>query len=62
MTLYERLGGAPAVAALLDRLYTGALADPLLSPFLEHRDLARLKEQQYAFISQNVCPCLRTGS
>ena len=54
MTLYEQLGGAPAVAALLDGLYDRAAIDPLLRPFLEGLDLDRLKQQQYAFISQAI--------
>jgi hemoglobin len=52
MTPFERLGGEPAVMALLDGLYTRALADPLLAPFLENIDITRLKAHQFAFISQ----------
>jgi hemoglobin len=52
MTPFERLGGEPAVMALLDGLYTRGLADPLLAPFLENIDIARLKAHQFAFISQ----------
>ena len=52
MSIYERLGGEAAVAALLEGLYVRALADPLLSPFLENIDIPRLKAHQFAFISQ----------
>ena len=52
MTLYERLGGEPAVAALLEGMYVRALADPLFVPFFEKIDLQRLKSHQFAFISQ----------
>ena len=52
MTQYERLGGEPAVAALLEGLYVRVLADPLLTPFLENIDLPRLKTHQFAFITQ----------
>ncbi len=52
MSLYDKLGGEPEVAAPLDGLYTRALADPLLQPFLENVELARLQAHQYAFISQ----------
>ncbi len=52
MSLYDRLGGEPAVAALLDGLYARALADSLLQPFLKNVDVARLQAHQYAFISQ----------
>ena len=52
MTLYERLGGEAAVAALLEELYVRALADPLFIPFFEKTDIERLKSHQFAFISQ----------
>jgi|SRR5678810_436430 hemoglobin len=52
MTLYERLGGETAVAALLEGLYVRALGDPLFAPFFERIDLPRLKSHQFAFISQ----------
>jgi len=52
MTLYERLGGEAAVAALLEELYVRALADPLFKPFFEKIDMPRLKAHQFAFISQ----------
>ncbi len=52
MTMYEQLGGTAAVAALLDGLYARALDDPLLKPFLENLDIERLKQQQFAFLSQ----------
>jgi hemoglobin len=54
MTIYERLGGEPAVAALLEGLYVRALADPLFTPFFEKVDIERLKAHQFAFISQAV--------
>ena len=52
MTIYDRLGGAAAVRALLDGLYSRATGDPLLRPFLEDLDLERLKKHQHAFLSQ----------
>jgi hemoglobin len=52
MTIYVRLGGEPAVAALLEGLYVRALADPLIAPILEKIDIQRLKAHQFAFISQ----------
>ena len=33
MALHDDLGGAPAIAAALDRFYPKLLADPKLSPF-----------------------------
>lgn len=52
MSIYERLGGEAAVAALLEGLYVRALVDPLLLPLLENIDVQRLKAHQFAFISQ----------
>ena len=52
MTLYDRLGGEPAVAALLEGLYKRALADPLFTSFFANLDMERLKAHQFAFISQ----------
>jgi hemoglobin len=52
MTLYERIGGAPAVTAAVERFYVRVLADPMLEPFFENVDLARLKRHQLAFLSQ----------
>jgi hemoglobin len=54
MTVYDRLGGEAAVAALLEGLYVRALADPLFTPFFEKIDIQRLKAHQFAFISQAV--------
>jgi hemoglobin len=52
MTLYDRLGGEPAVQALLEALYARALSDPLFTPFFANIDMERLKVHQFAFISQ----------
>jgi len=52
MTLYERLGGEDAVAALIEELYIRVLADPLFTPFFEKLDIQRLKAHQFAFTSQ----------
>jgi hemoglobin len=52
MTVYERLGGDTAIAALLEGLYSRGLADPLLAPLLAGIDTERLKAHQFAFLSQ----------
>ena len=52
MTIYERLGGEPAVSALLEGLYTHVLADRSLAPFLDGIDIDRLKAHQFAFLGQ----------
>ncbi len=50
--LYERIGGAPAVQAAVDRFYERVLADPLLQGFFTGVPLPRLKAHQFAFLSQ----------
>ncbi len=53
-TLYERIGGATAIQAAVDRFYDRVLADPLLAPFFEGVPIARLKAHQFAFFSQTL--------
>jgi hemoglobin len=50
-SLYERIGGAPAVAAAVDGLYARIVADPDLSSYFEGVDMERLQAHQRAFIS-----------
>ncbi len=52
MTLFERIGGETAVRLAVEQFYLRVLGDPLLAPFFEKTDLARLKSHQYAFLSQ----------
>ncbi len=52
MTLYDRLGGEPAMLAAVDRFYVRVLADPMLAPFFEGVEMPRLKRHQFAFLSQ----------
>jgi hemoglobin len=52
MTLYDRLGGEPAILAAVDRFYTRVLADPMLAPFFSGIEMSRLKRHQFAFLSQ----------
>lgn len=52
MTLYEKLGGEPAVSVAVDRFYVRVLRDPLLAAFFQNADLPRLKRHQFAFLSQ----------
>lgn len=51
MTLYEQLGGAPAVSAALDRFYAKVKADPELSPFFAKTDFADLKRRAESFFA-----------
>ena len=51
-TDYERIGGGPAVKAVVDRFYQLILADRQLVGFFEGTDMARLKRHQALLISQ----------
>ena len=44
MTLYERLGGEPAITAVVDHMYVHIFSDPDLEDFFRKTD----KEQQKA--------------
>lgn len=45
-TLYERIGGEQAVAALVDNLYRRVLADPDLQSFFKGHSLERILSMQ----------------
>ena len=49
---YERIGGGPAVKAVVDRFYQLILADDQLVGFFEGTDMAQLKRHQALLISQ----------
>ncbi len=51
-SLYQRIGGEPAVRAAVERFYERVLADPQLSGFFKQTSLPRLKAHQFAFLSQ----------
>lgn len=50
-SLYERLGGAPAVEAAVDIFYTKVLADERLKHFFVNTDMARQRQHQKAFLT-----------
>ncbi|WP_082500682.1 group I truncated hemoglobin [Agreia sp. Leaf244] len=50
-SMYERLGGHDTVKVAVAVFYTRVLADPLLAPYFEGIDLARLRSHQAAFLS-----------
>jgi hemoglobin len=51
-TDYERVGGGPAVKAVVDRFYELILTDDQLVGFFEGADLTSLKRHQVLLISQ----------
>ena len=54
MSIYDSIGGAPAVQAAVEDFYTRVLADPGLAPFFSDTDLARLKSHQRSFIAAAI--------
>jgi hemoglobin len=54
LSIYDSIGGAPAVEAAVDSFYKRLLADPELSPFFAGVDMASLKTHQRAFIAAAI--------
>jgi hemoglobin len=50
-TLYERLGGAPAIAAVVDGMYSGIFVDSDLEDFFRKTDKELQKEMQRQFLT-----------
>ena len=50
-TIYDEIGGEPAVTAVVDEFYTRLLADPELLSYFEGRDMQRLKAHQRALVT-----------
>jgi hemoglobin len=51
MSLYEQLGGSPAIEAALDRFYEKVMADERMRPYFDGTNLAHLKKRQAAFLA-----------
>lgn len=54
MSIYDSIGGGPAVRAAVDDFYARLLADPQLAPFFTGVDLQHLKAHQRAFIAAAI--------
>ena len=50
-TIYDEIGGEPAVTAVVDGLYERLLADGDLMSYFEGRDMSRLKAHQRALVT-----------
>lgn len=50
-SLYERIGGAPAVNAAVDLFYRKVLADQRVSAFFEDADMDRQRAKQASFLT-----------
>lgn len=51
LSLYQQLGGTPALEAALDRFYEKVLADSRIAPYFEGIDMADLKRKGQAFLA-----------
>lgn len=51
-TIFDAVGGAPAVEAVVDLFYDRVLGDPALAGYFEGRDMDRLKRHQRLFVGQ----------
>ena len=54
MSIYDSIGGGPAVRAVVDDFYARVLADRQLAPFFADVDLQRLKAHQRSFIAAAI--------
>jgi hemoglobin len=54
VSIYESIGGAPAVAAAVDDFYRRVLGDASLAPYFTGVDLARLQSHQRSFIAAAI--------
>jgi len=50
-TVYEQLGGEPAIDAAVDNFYRRVLNDPYVTPFFENTDMERQAAKQKAFLT-----------
>lgn len=50
-SLYDRIGGEAAIAAMVDEFYDRVLADPELAPFFERTPMDKLRRMQREFFS-----------
>jgi hemoglobin len=50
-SVYDQIGGKPAVSAAVDGLYARLLADPALAPYFADTDMERQKRHMRAFMA-----------
>lgn len=50
-TIYEQIGGEPAMGAAVEIFYRKVLADPRTAPFFEAVDMERQARKQKAFLT-----------
>ena len=50
-TLYNKLGGEPALKAVVDKFYEFMLADPIVNYFFESIDMNKQRQRQFQFLT-----------
>ncbi|OPG07108.1 group 1 truncated hemoglobin [Microbispora sp. GKU 823] len=50
-SIFDRIGGSDAVAAVVDEFYTRVVADPMLRGYFGDVDMAKLKAHQRSFVA-----------
>ena len=50
-TLYEKLGGKPAISLAVDKFYVKMMADPLTNTFFKGVDMVKQREKQTKFLT-----------
>jgi hemoglobin len=50
-TIYDEIGGEPAVTAVVDAFYRRLLADPDIMSYFDGRDMGRLRAHQRALVT-----------
>ena len=61
-TLFESVGGEPAIAELIDEFYDRVLVDPELKPFFKDTSVDKLRRMQREFFSAALDgPIIYTG-
>lgn len=51
LSLYEKIGGQPVVAQIVDDFYKRVLADDTVNHFFAHTDMEKQRHHQTAFVS-----------
>lgn len=51
-SIYDAIGGMPALVAVVDDFYDRVLMDPELAGFFDETDMARLKTRQVEFFAE----------
>ncbi|MCA9726377.1 MAG: hypothetical protein KC729_01760 [Candidatus Eisenbacteria bacterium] len=52
VSIFEQIGGIPAIKETVNRFYVKVLADPDLAPFFQNTNMDRLKSRQTTFFMQ----------